>query len=456
MKRLAAILLLLIGFGCASEPAVWDGPGPRHVLILSNDSVRADHLGSYGYGRNTTPNIDRIAAKGVRFEHHLSLLGSTHYSLRNMMSGRLPEQTPGATLPQVLQSAGFVTANFYPLDEVPFEHDLAAELQRIYLAPFLKKGVSRMAARLKEKKNDLAYGRLLVNTKTWLTQYQRPLIRELFEKNHDGRIFAVVHSEDGHFPYRLLDRNYKFVSEDEVADERNYPFTLVDGHATEALDRFETDPRDEKTKTRITTDFYDSALVEWDRQVDLILSDLERIGALRDTLVLITSDHGEALLDHGTLVHSQTCYPEEIHVPLIALWQGGGDFWSGESISAFTQVGDLPGSIAKLINVNFPLPKLDLFSATPRKSLKAPGPMHLGLCPEQDYYEGQIDKPTGVLLDGRFLLVAWFDRENGSLKQPELYDLTADPKAKNDISKKKQKVFDRGLKALMNRCRIDH
>lgn len=468
---LSMVLLAGLGVcGCESAPEPWSGNGPRHILVLSNDSLRADVSAMGGNKKSVTPNVDALAKKSAVFLNHYSLVGSTHYSLRTMLTGTYPHYFIKAhpfsgksfppkshCLPENLSRTGFVSANFYPVKDVPFTFNKARQLREIYYAPFIEKGLSRMVLRLYERDLEKRYGRLSVNTKIWLLEYQRPLIADFFAKYKNERVFAFVHSEDGHYPYRVLKNTYPFVKGSPAERQKALSWTLRDGHAPEVLTRFLQTPGNTDDKLDLLKGYYNSAISEWDRQVGLLLRELKRMGVLDDTLVVVTADHGEAMMEHGTLLHSGTIFPEEVHVPLVFAWKNGGAPFMDKKVAAFTHIQDIYPSLlsaGEMINTAT-LDGENLFGALlENRPLKNPATRFLGLCPSDDYYDGVIDKPAGVVENGRYLLTGLFDKTDGRFKQGDLFDLKSDPAAAHSIRQSQPDRFKQLKKSLLAFCDV--
>ena len=427
----------------------WPKKEPRHILVLSLDALRPDHMGAYGYDRLTTPNVDKLAAEGVQYFNHFAPLGSTYYSLRTLLSGYAPSAytIPGKQvyLPGSLESRGFVTGRFYKVPGVPFEHDFYHELAEQSVRPFFERSFPRKILRLLEKRNDRDYGPMTVNTKVALLEYQRPHIVEFFAKNNDHRVFAFVHSEDGHYPFRLLRRNYQFVPDGAINDKAAWQWTLRDGYVDEVRRRFDEDPRPTEEKLDILIGYYDSVIAEWDRQVGLLLDELKALGVLRDTLVIITSDHGEEFLEHGNLLHCQTVVPEQIRVPLIAYWPKGGKAWRGGINKGISSHEMLEWSIESVTREGTGL-ILPTWQGPPES------PIYLGVCPGNNYYDGKVDKPAGILTGGGVLFATTFDKFTGEMGEASLYHLKNDPMGKNDLSAEYPEQTAKFKELLANHC----
>ncbi len=241
----------------------WTG---RDLVVVTIDALRADHVSSYGYRRPTTPNIDRLAARGARFEHAYCPTPHTSYSVTSMMTGKYmrPLLAIGAgedseTWASYLRRYGFRTAAFYPpavffIDEHRFrrmkEEGLGFEYRKEeFAAPELRR--AQIADYVASAPND------------------KPL-------------FLWVHLFEPHEPY-VHHREHSFGGDDSI-------------------------------------DAYDSEVATADAVVGEIVDVVEkrRPGAV----FVISADHGEEFGDHGGHYHGTTVYEEQVRVPLIIVAPG--------------------------------------------------------------------------------------------------------------------------------------
>ena len=253
-----------------------DAPGPaeaalapRHVLLVTIDTLRVDRVGAYGYARARTPHLDRLAADGLLAANAFATAPVTLPSHASVMTGRyppahgarhngvaLPEGT--VTLATALKAAGFATGAFvsaFPLD------------RRFGLAGGFDAYGDRWARGPDGRPADERAGQLTVDE---ALAWRRT--------TGDARTFLWVHLFEPHAPY---------------------------GDASTG---------------RAVGDRYDDEIAEADRQVGRLLDGL---GAARaETLVVVTADHGEAFGEHGEIGHSLFVYDTTLRVPLIL--QGPG------------------------------------------------------------------------------------------------------------------------------------
>lgn len=293
------VAIALAGMGCGGAAGRGGDEEPRNLLLISIDTLRADHLGCYGYPRPTSPAVDRLAGSGVVFEDvtspapwtlpaHASMLTGVYPSHHGlwMATSHLPEDVP--TLAEVLRGRGIHTAAF--VNSLYLSRRFG--LERGFNAfTYVKGSVDR---RKPTRIRSLALD--------WLS-YAPP---EPF--------FLFLHFLDVHSDYHSLPRY-------EAALVR--PYTGVANGRTGQLlavreGRLTLDARDASH----LADLYDAGIRQMDDGIDEILRYLDQRGLRERTLVVVTSDHGEEFLDHGGVLHSATHYQELVHVPWIVSGPG--------------------------------------------------------------------------------------------------------------------------------------
>jgi arylsulfatase A-like enzyme len=307
LVAVAAALATGLPPASAGRAAIAAVPPTRpNILLVSIDSLRRDHVHAYGYPRETTPALDRLARDGVLFEQAVSSSSWTlpaHMSLFTAMPPRqhgvtkahlqLAREIP--TLPRVLQDAGYATAGFVSCPLLAggvgfaqgFDHydDHSVPQNRRHAAD---RGVTSPT--------------LLAITSDWLATWDRA-----------GRIrpfFVFLHLWDVHYDYappppydRMFDPDY-------------------DGAVTG--DGFMANPdvhagMDARDLAHVVA-LYDGEIRYTDDHLGRLLDRLAAIGVLDDTIVAVTSDHGDEFFEHGGKGHGLTVYDELVRVPLVVRW----------------------------------------------------------------------------------------------------------------------------------------
>ncbi|HET6680628.1 MAG TPA: sulfatase [Gemmatimonadaceae bacterium] len=319
----------------AGLPAV--RAGAPNILLIILDTVRAEDVGLYGYARPTTPRLDALAAGGVVFDHAISTAPWTLPAHGAMFTGRYPyEQSSNwetpldesyPTLAEVLaergyMTAGFVSNTFYASREFGLDRGFAHyEDYRITPGEVLNSsslGLLLFAGRAGLTTN--VFRRLLDNYH-FLGRKRADQVTDDMLRWVDGvdrPFFAFVNYFDAHWPY---------VSS--AADQRRFNVT----------EPFEYEPA-----------AYDAAIAGQDVQLGRLIDELDRRGLTNNTLVIITSDHGEYLGEHGRTGHGNGLYMETMHVPLVLRFPGHTP--AGARIARWVSTRQLPATILALIGAD--------------------------------------------------------------------------------------------------------
>ncbi|HET7211963.1 MAG TPA: sulfatase [Terriglobia bacterium] len=296
-----------------------------NVIFIVLDTVRADHLSAYGYQRPTTPNLDRLARRGVLFENALSATSWTLASHAAMFTGLLPHQNgadwwlplpPGPrTLAGILQSRGYETAGFaanfnycqrgwgigrgfeiYRDDSESLSRNLAGTLLGTALIQPTYESFCRFDYLERQDARQTNNSVL-----RWLRQPP------------SSPFFLFINYFDTHVPY-LTEASY------------NHRFGAVSNRLVHKLFRDLQGPapaRDITPAERAALMAgYDNCLAFLDAQIGHLLDFLEKSPEGRNTIVIITSDHGEAFGEQGFYSHGYNLYRELLHVPLIIAGPG--------------------------------------------------------------------------------------------------------------------------------------
>jgi arylsulfatase A-like enzyme len=280
------------------------------VVLVSIDTLRADHLSSWGYARPTSPQIDRLAAQGVRFARaeapaswtlpsHVSLFTSQLPSTHGVRDDRVSLPPQATTLAELLSAAGYTTAGFVSWIYVGAAYglgqgfDVYRELvERARLEPASGGGAAPA-------------GQVVDAALAWLAAGpKRPF-------------FLFVHLFDPHLDYAPPPPYDTLFGGDPAAADGSYAF----------LSRFipylgrPVPPLSEAARERIVA-LYDGEIRYADEQIGRLLRALEERGD--DCLVILLSDHGEELGEHGSLEgHGWTLFGEVLRVPLVVRLPGG-------------------------------------------------------------------------------------------------------------------------------------
>jgi arylsulfatase A-like enzyme len=373
-----------------------------NVLLIVLDAARADHFGAYGYSRATTPEIDRIAAEGVVFERVYTPAVYTLGAMASVRTSQPPDRHHG----DVSFSARL------PTDRLTLAELLTA--RGIHTAGFV---ANTVAGGLNGFDRGFAEFHEVWRTVGSRGDVFRQVVPPWLDAQAGRRFFAYVHFREPHSPY---DPEPPF-------DTRFGP----DGPIPKAARRPPGDAwiidvnQGRRTLTPAEADhlvrLYDGNLAYADQEVGELRRALEARGLWDRTIVIITADHGEALLDHGWIGHNVQLFEESARVPLVVRFPPAAGV-GGRRVEALSDLLDLGPTIADAFGV---LGEGGSDRAFTGRSLLpvidgAPGKPSVLL-------RTIWDRPIYARVDGPHKLV--YDTRTGSAR---LFDLRADPAEKND------------------------
>ncbi|MEM1182307.1 MAG: sulfatase [Acidobacteriota bacterium] len=292
--------------GLVDAPPTAEVPdAPPVVVLYVLDALRASAVGHLGGDPRATPNIDRLALDGVTFLDHQSVAPNTTASTKSLFTGRyypllgekkLPEDGP-ATLAELFRGAGYRTGAFSG------NGNLSAPLGNIRGFEVLARAPTSEPRRSTRGYNDDA------------ERVQGAALEWLDSLGTDDKVFLYLHTVHPHSPYDPPEPfRSQFVTErgSSVAGDRLTLRRLTEEGPEGAS------PADRRRLHQL----YDGGLAYNDHHLGPFLTELRRRYADRDLLLIVTSDHGEELYEHGGILHGFTLYREMLHVPMIFHWPG--------------------------------------------------------------------------------------------------------------------------------------
>jgi len=342
-----------------------------NVIIILLDAVRYDHLGCYGYGRETSSNIDRLAANGVIFENAFaqsshtgesvpSLFTSTYPSTHNvrMLTSALPKNI--LTLPSIFKLHGYKTAIFStnPNVSTTFGYNIGVDdfigprldLIKSTILSHLLTSFSLKVPVLGEVSNYIfRFTYSLFPSKNSLNSTDASLVTQKIiswlSENQDEPFFLYIHYTGGHSPYippkpydRLFDPDYP---NKPVA---NYP---------ESLGIFLPFSEGKSMPQRELENLiaqYDGEIFYHDINLRFLFNHLTKLGLDNKTIMVLTSDHGEEFFDHNGWGHGHSLFDEVIHIPLI--FYGPGLIPEGKRIQELVELVDIFPTLCSLCGIS--------------------------------------------------------------------------------------------------------
>lgn len=365
-SRLAAAVVTLALCGGCQKSAVDEAAGtpPKGVVFVLIDALRADRLGAYGNPRNTSPNLDALAKQGTLF---LNAIAPAPWTLPTMATiwTSLHPSVHGATR----------MSNLFAEDMRPVAR---LDDSRVTLAEVLKENGFQTAAFV-----DGSYCRKVFGMAQGFDVFrdaELPGIRlnveamfDWLDRTEPERFFAYVHTIEVHSPYapaklqppktQNQDEEWRRIG-DVLAEERERYHTFdfnpgyegpVGGYWTvvkKGPERRNIGAISEADREQLFA-LYDRGVAYTDFWMGHLLQGLEKRGLLEDTVVVITADHGDELLDHGGVEHGETFYDEMIRVPLIMRVP---NLAAGKVIEPQVGLVDLMPSLLDLLGIRHDLP----------------------------------------------------------------------------------------------------
>lgn len=462
-----------------------------HILFIVLDTLRRDRLSAYGHTRETSPAFDRFAARATLFERAIAPAQWTIPSHTSMFTGLYPgahgvtqgyAQLSGMhpTLAEILRGEGYHTVGFCnnPLVGVlnnglqrGFDHFYnyaGAAVNRPFdsIKSPLRRAVRKRWRRFARPTQNrfaqsdwlfrLSMNPLLVPLWTRFVNYKGhtehsvdDLIAYIGQHRASGAekpLFAFLNLMGTHLPYQppqdYLDR---------VA-----PGTRYNRHAYQFIRRFNseasrwaapTDPPLADWEYQALSDFYDAEILYQDYHLGRLLDYLKTSGALNDTLVIITADHGESHGDHNFFGHSFVVYQELVHVPLVIHYPER--FPAGKRIPTNVSTRRLFHTVLDLAGIKPPLdeatPNANIAGLSLVRSLNGVPDTEGGIVFSEAYppttFLSVIEHRTPSLIDRLSLRLVRRGVYEGSHKLTvvhdrveALYDVSSDPAETRDLS----------------------
>jgi arylsulfatase A-like enzyme len=387
---LAGVLIAtVLGLGCGARH-------PRNLLLISLDTLRADHLGCYGYVRPTSPFLDRLATQGVLFENayatapwtlpsHASLFTGLYPSQHGVMNEDTAMPEDVLTLAEALSQRGFATRAVVSGHFVGPRYGLGQGFDRYVAVPPNQPAGGAAATVIAQSLEAIAAMRgqpflMFSHFMDVHSDYRAaPRFEALFDGSYHGRVDGTT-SQLRAFARKLL-----------VADESD--------------------------RLRLI-DLYDAEIRQLDTELEGWFASLRERGVLDDTLVVVTADHGEEFFEHGSVLHGQSLYQELLRVPLIVVGPG---LPGGRRVAEAVSLVDVLPTVLGQLGIAPPDALAGRDLAPLWRSTPPPWPER-DLYAEADRTVERRDTLRAVIRSGWKLVQS---RVDGGV---ELYDLGADPR----------------------------
>ena len=296
-------------------------PSGPNILLIVPDSLRADHLGCYGYNKNTSPNIDKFAEKSLFFEKAMSNSPWTKPSIGSILTSLYPHEHKAVrwtdnlnpkclTLAEMLRNKNYST-------------------MAVQTNPYITKKRNFQQGFQHYKDIVLADGEKVTNQFiSWLN------------KNKRKPFFAYLHYMDIHYPY--------IVPKEFCQQHPLESYSELDLNELKPIDiRILSEIGMAQNDKQFIIDLYDRSIKYFDHNFKRIIDALNKANLQKKTVVILISDHGEEFWDHKSFGHGHTLYRELHHVPLII----NSIYFPAQRIKVQIQLLDLFPTLIKTVGI---------------------------------------------------------------------------------------------------------
>ncbi len=279
-----------------------------NLIVVLVDTLRADHLGTYGYEKDTSPNLDRFAEESIVFKNVVAQTSWTKPAVASILTGLYPQNHKANTryaklseenvlLSEVLKKEGYST---YAFSTNAFIEETNG----------FDQGFDQFTYFPRDEANGIPYIKAdEVNSKVI------PFLKNL--KNKDKN-FIYLHYMDPHMPYNSPITKYAKDNK-YIFDTQEQSFEEIVNQVKEEKSAYslEGDIEIRKQLYKEMKNLYDDEILFFDRELNNIFTALKEEGMFDNSIILVIADHGEELGDHGGLTHGKTLFEEVTHVPWI-------------------------------------------------------------------------------------------------------------------------------------------
>ena len=415
-------------------------PNSPNVLFIVLDTVRAQSLSAYGYSRATTPQLERLAKNGVRFEQAISPAPWTLVSHATMFTGHFPHELSAdwekpldaayPTLAEDFRDHGYATAGFVAnMIYCSYEMGLNRGFTHYEDYPFSISEFALSSSLVSNVVNSQVVRALAGNydvlDRKSAGQVNHDFLRWL-SHNNQKPFFVFLNYFDAHEPY--MPRPPFDAKFGQKTPRRN---NLVKRWAHEGarLDKESMSP----AEIQAEQDAYEGSITYLDQELGSLFDELKNEKILENTLVIITADHGEQFGEHGIFTHGNSLYLQSVRVPLLISFPAHVP--AKTSVRAPVTLRDLAATIVDLVQLRdkgrFPGNSLAQFwNGTTNTDSATRSPLL------SEVSVGPDTKPHEPLFKGamRSLVV---DRKHYILNgdgREEVYDLDSDPQENKDLA----------------------
>lgn len=314
-----------------------------NIVIIGIDAARADHFGTYGYPKPTSPHIDALANEGLVFDHCFCHINTTDPSFTTMLTGMIPRSHG------ILKHAEGLNLGVYNFHKHKFV--LFQEILKQYgystfgidwLGRWHKRGFDFYLGPKYDRRPPA--GKLIDESIARIRTSKKPF-------------FLFIHFWDAHTPYNAPDELYPLFAPEHP--EMKMEALLKDIKSRDWKEYILKAGGEVKNAEEIVAK-YDAAIRSVDEEIDRLVNVLKDMGIYEDTIILITSDHGESLTEHGIYFDHHGLYETTTHVPLIMVHVPGKG-----RIDKFVQHADIVPTFLDLLGIPMKGLNIDGMSLVP-------------------------------------------------------------------------------------------
>lgn len=388
-----------------------------NIVLIALDTQRADHLGCYGYAKDTSPVIDAMAARGVVFERCYAPNIPTHPSFTTMLTGKeaithnvvnigggVPIEPGIRMIQEILQEAGWRTAAVDTMGR------------------HFSRGFDEYVSPSWDRSDPLTLRRA-----EHITEPALELISKL--KGQTQPFFLFMHYWDPHTPY-LPPADWRTMFYPPGADPYDVNNRSMDPAWNDEMFKwYFHDWMPGVTDSEYVNALYDAETAYMDWQLRRVFAALKPIED--ETLIVITADHGEILDEQLGFYDHHGLYEGDVHVPLIMIWPG--KFPAGKRVPGFVQNVDFVPTFLQLAGMK-DTEKTEGKSLLPCIQGKREG----------NYKEVFLSEATWEVkrgyIDGQWKFIHSFEQDPHGRPLQELFDLEADPTEQTNLAELQPKV----------------
>ena len=387
-------------------------PTGVNVIVYLIDTLRADHLGCYGYSPSPSPALDAFAKDAVLFQDVSAQSGWTKPATASIWSSqwpwrhrvqdfadKLPADVPW--LPEILQRAGYQTAGICTnnLAGPDFGYDRGYDSFRI-----MPKGTSEYA--------------------------QAETLKWLETRRKSGPFFLYVHTIDPHAPYMHSSR-YRGRTRAEAEPLDTEPRALTEAAFVKKL-RGESFQELKPRVDQLLAD-YDYEIANNDRSFGQLIDWLKQHQLYDQTMIVVVSDHGEEFLEHGHVGHLNSLYQELLHVPLLVKFPGNAG--AGTRVAETWQQIDIAPTILRVCGLSAPAEFQGRAYGDADGTRDALFSVQAGrvVLPNQAVYQKPIFTSAHGIRQGSWMYQRVLAGAAGQCEPEELYDLSSDPLQQHNL-----------------------